>query len=229
MQSVFSVISPYLFPLFCVSCDAEGGWVCQTCFEHHLYCRGVFYCPVCHTTNKDGSVCASCLNASFLSHHVALLPYKEDTVIAAVLHALKYQYAESVISVLEMCVRQFLTGISFGEGVDMIVPVPLHKKRFCERGFNQAEKIACLLSSQTGIPLAGSVRRTRETIQQATLAKDDRENNVRDAFIADSDVAGKTMLLVDDVFTTGSTMQECAKALKRAGAREVRGFSIARG
>lgn len=234
MRRGFTTISDtmkeYIFPLFCLSCDQEGEWVCASCFEHHFSFCGVFYCPICHVETTDGEVCGTqCREKSFLSQHTALLPYAENALIARLLHSLKYQYAESTISLFARIIEQWTKTTEKFSAIDCITPVPLHKKRYAERGFNQAEILARMLASQTGILFFDGAKRVKETAQQATLSKQEREKNVGEAFVALPGVAGKVVLLVDDVFTTGSTMQECAAALKKAGAREVRGFSIARG
>lgn len=229
LTTTIETIKEYLFPIFCLSCDQEGEWVCATCFERHFSYCGVFCCPVCHVTSPNGNVCNTCTSQSVITRHIAILPYVEHALIAELLHALKYQYAESVLSSIECLVEKFLVEFTACSSVDCIVPVPLHKKRFAERGFNQAEKIAQLVSHTAGVPVLNGVVRARKTAQQATLSKHEREQNVEQAFVGYREVAGKTILLVDDVFTTGSTMQECARALKQAGAVEVWGFSIARG
>lgn len=226
----FNSIQEYLFPLFCLSCKKEGAWVCNECFLRRIDISGVFYCPVCHSVSPDGVACIACRDISSLSRHVALMPYQEGVLVAELLHTLKYNFAESVVPVFGHCITLFLTEQKHVlDGVDVIVPIPLHARRFAERGFNQAEKIAASLSHHAAIPMSNNIVRSRKTLQQALLSKEEREKNVQDVFVAKQSFTGKTVLLVDDVYTTGSTMQACAKALLLAGAREVRGFSIARG
>jgi ComF family protein len=117
------------------------------------------------------------------------------------------------------------------EDIDAIVPVPLHPRRHAERGFNQAELIAHIAADFIGKPVATTLRRTRYTENQAKLPKEEREKNIAGAFARHrgADAAGKRVLLVDDVYTTGATMQECARVLKAAGAISVSGFAVAHG
>lgn len=110
---------------------------------------------------------------------------------------------------------------------DCLVPVPLHAKRERARGFNQAEMLARLVSDQTGIPLRCGLRRTRNTRQQARLSVSRRQRNLRDAFEATASFDGMRVLLVDDVMTTGSTVNNCAQALRRAGAVDVQAVAVA--
>lgn len=111
---------------------------------------------------------------------------------------------------------------------DMIVPVPLHPARLYERGFNQAEILARVLSENIGIPVETKVvKRVRRTKQQAKLNRNKRLKNLQNAFVVKGDVRGKNILLIDDVITTGSTICACAEALKAAGAAEIRAMSVA--
>lgn len=106
---------------------------------------------------------------------------------------------------------------------DMIVPVPLHSKRFKERGYNQAELFADGLSKRLGIPLANDVLfRTRDTMRQMALTRSLRERNVNGAFYAvESEVSGRRVLIADDIYTVGATVRSCAKELLGKGAKEV--------
>ncbi len=113
---------------------------------------------------------------------------------------------------------------------DVLVPVPLHPRRQRARGFNQATFLANRLGRRTGLPVAPrALRRVRETPPQSGDPKD-RRRNVRDAFAVarPEQVADRTVLLVDDVLTTGATTNECARALRRAGARRVGVYTLAR-
>lgn len=114
---------------------------------------------------------------------------------------------------------------------DLLIPVPLHAKRQRERGFNQAELLAVHLSGPLRIPVAANVvRRVRATSTQAAQTAAERAANLAGAFacINPAAVRGKSVLLIDDVFTTGSTLRECAKTLLDAGAKEVAAFCLCR-
>ena len=112
--------------------------------------------------------------------------------------------------------------------VDAIVPVPLHPRRYAERGFNQARLLADILGQKIGRPVVDLLKRDRYTLQQAKLSREERQLNVHHAFL-NSNFNANAVLLVDDVFTTGATMQECARVLKASGVKKVIGLSVARG
>ncbi len=116
-------------------------------------------------------------------------------------------------------------------GADVLFPVPLHRRRLWERGFNQAVLLARPLAKIWGIPLVvNNLRRTRWTEPQVSLTAAERKDNVRGAFTLDNPAAvrGKKVLLLDDVYTTGSTVIECSKVLRRAGVEEVYVITMAR-
>ncbi|TSC75962.1 MAG: phosphoribosyltransferase [Parcubacteria group bacterium Gr01-1014_30] len=118
-----------------------------------------------------------------------------------------------------------------GGGQILIIPIPLTRKRLRQRGFNQAEEIGRELSKQLKVPLVNNVLlKTKETMPQVELSKQERIQNVKDVFFCENAEAikKKTVLLVDDVFTTGSTMEEAARVLKESGAKEVWGITVAR-
>jgi ComF family protein len=116
------------------------------------------------------------------------------------------------------------------ENVDVVCAVPLHRSRLRERGFNQSELLAEVVAEHLGRPLRPLLERTRPTLPQVDLPAASRGANVQGAFAADLHevIGGQRVLLVDDLFTTGATMSECARTLARAGAQEVRVFTLAR-
>jgi len=178
-------------------------------------------------------VCEGCRPQSYISRHVAVNKYEEHGLVGTIIHTFKYQYAEDVFSVIERMVEQFVhRESSVFEGVDILMPVPLHKKRFAERGFNQASLIGQCVSEKTGIMFSDqALIRARDTPHQARLDRAGRLQNVADAFLLKNPalIAGKHVMLVDDVLTTGTTVQECARVLLEHGARDVSAFTLARG
>lgn len=118
-----------------------------------------------------------------------------------------------------------------GQDGGLIVPVPLHRWRLLRRRYNQAAAIARALSARTGIPVSTDIlRRVRHTAAQGFMNRKDRKKNVRAAFTAEPGprIAGKTVILIDDVYTTGATVSECAAALLKAGAAQVHVLTLAR-
>lgn len=110
----------------------------------------------------------------------------------------------------------------------IFVPVPLHKKRYRERGFNQALVIAQSIGKATSVPVVECVERTRHTVQQARLTRRERIKNLNGAFRITTEISGKDIIIVDDVWTTGSTIREVEKVCIQAGAKRVIALTLAR-
>ncbi len=230
IKRIFELLKDYIFPLFCLGCKKEGMWVCKDCLNQ-IETVGIFQCPVCEKENKNGRCCDNCKTSSFLFWHIAAGKYNEDELLGKIIYQLKYQYVEEMGEYVSFFIESFLEARKKDfSSFDYIIPVPLHKRRFAERGFNQAELIAKIFSEQTNVPILDCLKRQRYTKQQARLDRDKRQKNLDNAFLLHSlELKNKKIILVDDVFTTGSTMQSCARVLKDAGAGEVVGFTLARG
>jgi len=148
-----------------------------------------------------------------------------EGTLRAILHALKYDGRRSLAHPLAERMRE--NGQSILEGAHVTVPVPLHASRRRERGFNQAGDLA----EHLGLPVVHALRRVRPTAPQVSLAAARRHANVRDAFRATRaarQLAGKIVVIVDDVSTTGATLEACARALDEAGTIEMRALTAAR-
>ena len=142
------------------------------------------------------------------------------------IQALKYGENLAVVAVLAQALAARITAIP---APDLIAPMPLSRERLRERGFNQALEIAKHLSRATGAPLAADLcRRVRNTPPQAGLPLKARVKNMRGAFSCDADLAGKSIAVVDDVLTSGATLNELAKTLRRRGAARISGWVVAR-
>jgi ComF family protein len=148
-----------------------------------------------------------------------------EGALRSIVHALKYDGRRSLAGPLARLMRE--RGAAVLAGASAVVPVPLHPARRRQRGFNQADDLA----RQLGVPVVDALRRVRATAPQAELPAGRRHANVRDAFAARRRAAGLRMcvvVLVDDVSTTGATLDACARVLKLAGAAEVRALTAAR-
>jgi ComF family protein len=201
-------------------------------------------CAVCQRVLDHalaGAVCEDCWRAVSVTatESVACDPLQRaaaigeyEGVLREIIHALKYDGRRSTAPGLARLMAQH--GEQVLAGADAVVPVPLHPRRERERGFNQADDLARALP----LPVARVLRRTRVTAPQVGLSAHAREQNVTGAFALGTpgvwaspergSVRGSVLVLVDDVTTTGATLAACARALKRAGAKEVRALTAAR-
>jgi ComF family protein len=206
---------------------------CESCFMGFTEIKSPI-CSLCGRPFSDGieqdRVCEDCLRKR-PSYDIARAPYLYDGALMTAIHELKYaqrsHLADSLGSLLASFAQNWIGEL---KGC-LVMPVPLHPKRLRARGFNQSLLLARCVASKTGAELDFlSLRRTRFTKPQTDLSSEERKKNVRKAFeVVNRDaVKGRTILLVDDVATTGSTLNECAKALKRAGADGVLCLVLAR-
>lgn len=230
-------IKDCLFPIFCLECRSEGQWWCENCLKKYSE-AGVFYCPVCHVLNANGHPCNNCKTATSLNGVAAFFDYDDRSVVGQLIKQFKYNFAYDIElvwqSVADLYLLDILDKMEINALSISIIPVPLHISRERERGFNQAELIAKSLykkiSTVKQVDMdSQSLCRIKRTKQQAKLNRANRQENLKDAFAwRGKNSVPKNILLIDDVYTSGTTMQECAKILKQHGAQKVYGFTLAR-
>jgi ComF family protein len=253
MMTVRDLLSNLLFPRFCVNCRKEGENLCQDCFSLIDLAQNCF-CPFCRPPKivLQGRACPVCGKNKTLSGLFAAASYK-NSITKRLISQFKYEpFVKELAKTLASLIIQHFQLLDehppfFKDRAGFILmPVPLHKKRLKWRGFNQAEEIARHLSDFYKIPLISNVLlKIKETPAQVELSGSQRdkslfypslrsgkarEENVKSVFFCkDFEVIrNKKILLVDDVFTTGATIKECARVLKDAGAKEVWGVAVAR-
>jgi len=216
----------WLYPPTCGGCDTPGERWCLGCQTKTARIKSP-YCERCGQTTPDGEVCARCAHAP--PKMTAIRSWAVfDSPIREALHRVKYQRDVALAEALTRPLVEFARNLDWQ--LDIITPVPLSRKRKKDRGYNQAALLAKPLALGLGTKYSSSaLRRERHTLSQVGLNVDQRKHNVDGAFHASrSSVAGKAVLVVDDVATSGSTLNACADALWHAGAENVYGMTLAR-
>ena len=214
-----------IVPQACLLCGAWSGsaCLCRAC-DDALVRLPVERCERCALPVTAGRVCGSCLSDP-PRYDATLAAFAYAFPLDALVQALKYGGRLVIARLLGEALAQTVAA----ELADLIVPMPLSVQRLRERGFNQALEIARPVARATGIPLAPrACRRVIDTPAQAALPWKARAGNVRGAFVCDRDVRGLNVAVVDDVMTTGATVNELARNLRRAGAAEIRVWVVAR-
>lgn len=220
-----------IFPLSCAGCGINGVLLCETCSA--ALRPNAPQCFICNARDIEAKICASCRKHTEYARMYAPFSYSNKT-IRAMIHRLKYRriqpYAAITASLLQKSAAFYKLALPRNT---VIVAVPLHPSRFLERGFNQSEHIGQELSQRLAIPLADRdvlVRHKRTKPQAQIKNPEERRENIKDAFrVRDAtDIFRKNVLLIDDVATTGETLNEAAKALKRGGAKSVWAFTLAK-
>ncbi|HDZ54770.1 MAG TPA: ComF family protein [Candidatus Nealsonbacteria bacterium] len=220
------------FPKFCFSCREEGSYLCQDCLST-LEILEYQYC-LCKKPLRLvlAGKCRSCYYKKLNGLYFAL-PY-QNQLLRKLIHKFKYEpYVKELAELLSsLIISHFkLSNKPPRFGLDWVfIPIPLSIKREKKRGFNQAKEIAKELSKKLNLPLADDILlKIKETFPQVELEEEARIENIKESFAASRKLNGKKILLIDDVYTTGATMEECAKTLKVAGAKEIWGVVVARG
>ena len=217
-----------LLPGACALCGASGAdaGLCAGC-RADLPLLPAQHCPVCATPNS-GSVCGACLAAPPAFDRV-VAAYVYAFPVDAMIQALKYRGQLAFAPVLAQALSERVSLAGAAPRPELLLPMPLAAERLRERGFNQAMELARIVAGGSGGALDAAVcRRVRNTVPQALLPWKQRAANIRRAFVCDGDVAGKRVAVVDDVLTSGATMNEIAATLKRRGAVEVSAYVVAR-
>ncbi len=216
-----------VFPPRCAVCGEvlalgeRKGFLCHKC-EGNIPFIPKNICPHCGGETDTSGFCDFCLKPFAFETACAAFPYEK---VRQAIHLFKYEGGKQLGEGLGELLADYL--LQYHEELlvktDIILSVPLHPKKEKRRGFNQTHIFCQKISEKTGLVFRkDGLRRKRDTAAQSTLrTPEERRQNLKDAFEAALDVSGKGILLVDDIFTTGSTCNECAKALYRAGAKEV--------
>ncbi len=217
-----------LFPPSCAGCGSWGDRYCPTCFEKTKQILKPI-CQICGDAlfQAKDVVCGRCRNQAVAFTAIrSWAEYSEP--LQGAIHRLKYRNDRGLAEVLSQPMVDLLERYHWL--IDLILPVPLDEARRKERGYNQAALLARPISWRTGIPLSeSSLFRSRLTRPQVGLSISDRTENMAGAFKAESkSIVEKNLLIVDDVITTGATINACAEALIRAGAAQVFGLTLAR-
>ncbi len=218
------IVIQTLLPPVCAGCGVSGHWMCPACDANTRQIVLTSVCIRCGHPDGTGSVCSRCedWNSALMQCRST---YVFNGAVRQMIYKLKYQgeFARS-----EWCGRELarlVTELKWRP--DVFVPVPLHSSRVRTRGYNQSAKVAEVVSSMLSIPNTDALTRTRATVSQVGLDVEQRRENVLDAFSCDHNVAGRSVVLIDDVVTTGATLDACAYACWLAGATSVRAVTVA--
>ena len=235
LLSAKKIFLDILFPKFCLNCEREGNYLCQDCF-YLIDILDRQYCPFCFPPKitLDGKTCESCKRTKKLKGLFCAASY-ENFIVKKTINRFKYRpYLKDLAPILASLIITYLIKLNklsdFGDF--SLVPIPLHKRKLKLRGYNQAEELAKEISTILKIPVLSNVLlKIKNTPAQVELKKEERRENIKNAFLCKDPamIKNKKILLVDDVFTTGATMEECALVLRNSGAKEVWGMVVARG
>jgi len=247
-----------LFPISCLGCSRPDSWLCPKCLKS-LTINSRHCCPQCQKSNRSSAYCPKCSHDFYLNGIWVASDYNNPLLASIIkkfkysfikdlrrpLSLLLALYLRQILNQFRLSNQNLTNGkiwkkfsrlsvapeliLNFPE--TLIVNVPLHKKRLRWRSFNQAELLADSISKRFSLEQnKHSLKRIRHTKAQAKLNKQERQSNLRKSFVWNgNNLGGRHILLIDDVASTGSTLNECYRVLKNNGAGEIWGLVVARG
>lgn len=230
LQKSSQFLLDLLLPPRCLNCQTNQSWLCQNCLRQIAFITTAV-CQRCGAPVKFKNVsgCEQCQNNPF--HYLDGLraaAYFENNPMRSAIHFLKYRNHQAVVSILgQILVDTYRRHRLLAE---VVAPVPLHPTRLQERGYNQSELLAREVAQLLDLSInTHTLYRNRQTESQVKLSAGERYQNVAGAFSCrNQELAGRKILLIDDVSTTGSTLEACAAALKASGVAAVWGLTLAR-
>jgi competence protein ComFC len=232
LRAVASLFSPALCAI-CHTPVTRGDYICQDCLDKAQRIVAPFCAkcsePFAGAINVEFT-CANCANRT-LGFDAAVSAYRSRGVVRFIVLQFKYNRQLQLRHPIAEWLREAMNDARLRQRhFHLIVPVPLHPARLRERGFNQAEVLAKILSQKIDLPLSRALERVRYTTTQTAFDRVERMENLRDAFRLRKKIGvrGLHVLLVDDILTTGSTLSECARVLREAGAQSVYAVTAAR-
>ena len=229
-----------LFPRRCLGCeiwlsDNNESQICSACLAG-IKMKNDFACAFCNSPVVEGKTCPFCRADHFLDRLFVATSY-ENPLVEKIIKMMKYHFVRSLAGdmagfLTKYLERRFLLGFNIDRDSTVVVPVPLHRRRLNWRGFNQAEIIGNGIGSYFKLNFQNLLVRIRNHIPQVQIS--DRQSRIANATgifkCAKPELArDKIIFLIDDVATSSSTLDDCARALKAAGTKEVIGFVFAKG
>jgi len=236
-QRIYKWFLDLVFPIRCLGCGKFGQYVCRGCLGT-IAVKKTFECIGCKRNTPFGQTCYLCAKTSSVDQLLIAADYHEPLVKMS-LKFLKYKFISDLSGPLSILVKRYLKWLSLNKKLNvfednpLLVPVPLHQRRLNWRGFNQSQLLAKNIAGSFQIETTeGVIIRLVNTIPQADISeREERMKNLNGIlYVADKNkISGRKIILVDDICTTGATLNECAMVLKNNGAIKVVGLVVARG
>lgn len=234
IRTFLGTLEDILYPRRCPVCDKAvkpfGSLVCKACENQLVYIKEP-YCMKCGKAlqREEKEYCGDCIKRKHLfDNGRALYEYKS---IADSIYRFKYKGRQEYAAYYAQCMKEKLGDWLIRCHPDALVPVPIHPDKRRVRGYNQAEVLARELHKLTGIPIESNlIKRVRKTVPMKELSASERQNNLKRAFkICRNDVKLNTIVIIDDIYTTGSTMDAMSYELRRAGIKNIYFMSLSIG
>jgi len=239
-QKTKNLILDSIFPIYCVSCEdflpsEKNSYLCPKCLAK-IPANSSLFCPICfkRLSQADDKKCLHSNKKSSLDF-LGYATYYEIPTIRDLIHDYKYRFAKKIKNTLADILINYLKKSLSNRNDWVIIPIPLHRSRLNWRGFNQSEEIAKIICQQFNWPLLNNILiRKNKTSEQAEIKeKEKRRKNLENAFVLNNkidlnQIKNKNIILLDDVYASGATLEEAAKILKSSGVKKIIGLVIAK-
>jgi len=230
LNNYIKALGTVFFPHLCFHCETKirDGVLCGECLDKIEYIKPPFCIKCARALKSLISICVACRKKqTFYERLISIASYKAP--LSNLIHLFKYKHCTFLKDFFAQLINECLKERGIESSFDHITAVPSHRQRLRERGYNQAYLLAKELANFLEIPLKDDIIICKKSkAPQVTLAKEMRRDNVRGIFQAQGNIRGKRILLVDDIFTTGATVNECSKALKENNARSITVLTLAK-
>ena len=232
LKSIKKICLDLLFPISCLGCSKENVWLCDNCLNNIPLNQKFTFPQAEEFFNSDPSYQN---NTSFNLDGALIASSYENILLNKTIKTFKYNFIFNLSNPLGKILINFLNQFDFkNKSLEnfLLIPIPLHQKRLIWRDFNQSELLAKEIGNFFGVEVNSEIlERIKNTSPQTELNEKERKSNIKDIFVCldKNAIKNKKIILIDDVFTTGSTLNEAAKTLKKSGAKEVWGLVLARG
>lgn len=227
---MFDTVLDLLFPVYCQGCNAEGGYLCLACQQKIN--PPITRCPACAKNSFLGRTHTECRSRNFVLDGLLVATRYEEPAIRNLIWNLKYNSVKAIAPVLALILADFFVSTDLLDyfANSVVIPVPLHKRRERWRGFNQSELLARAFAARLGFAFEPLLEKTKNAKSQVDMQRAERLENVKGLFRSKTypSLGERKVILIDDVATTGATLNECAKVLKEQKPSEVWGLVVAR-
>ena len=228
LRKFFKTFTDIIFPIECVGCGKANEFLCSSCVSK-IKIFPIQTCHYCRKPQAFGKTCDDCENRNRLDGLFILGPY-DQPILKEAIHAWKHERVKEIGNILGLRLADQLAHSFFRENSN-ITHIPLRKPRQFDRGFNQSEQLALILAQKFQIPAKSLLIKIKDTEPQSSLNREKRLLNIRGVFAPakDAKLSGQNIILIDDITTTGATMEEACRVIKKAGTKSVWGIALAHG
>lgn len=226
--AILSFINTVILPEYCIICRKTGKYICPECIKYRIKVNFRNICHVCGNVTFLNSLHSECEDSTNLSNLIFFCEY--NFAAKKIIESIKYGGNYSVIDIIAVHMAKYLSFYLSREELDrfVITSVPSHIFKQNQRGFNQSELLAQKIAKVLKIPCRPMLRKVANTKKQAGSTKGSRITNLRNTFELIPNSTSKNVMIIDDVHTTGATLNECAGVLKKSGSVKVLGFAFAK-